>query len=179
MVQITDPATGVSAMVTRERHLVVAAIGESELEHESTEHGNAYAWDSTELDIAAGGTMLFVKNLSDKPLHLETAAFNGSNVICTWTILLGEATTTPSGNTVTGVNLNQIFASQVADATAISNETAVADGSIIGRLKTPISGHHIHPLQAVILGKNDYVQFNQVTESSSGSVVLVAHYVEI
>lgn len=165
------------AEVNAEQELVVRAITEEEIEHASAILGSAYSWDSTELDINATDTMLFVKNTGDVPLVLDRATINGSNAICFWTILIGSATTTPAGGAVvTGVNLNQTFSAQAADAVARSDETAVADGSIIDRVKTPIDNTIQHDLHGVILGKGHYVQFNQITESDSGSVVLFGHF---
>ena len=165
------------AEVNTEQELVVRAITEEEIEHASAILGSAYSWDSTEKDIDTGDTMLFVKNTGDVPLVLDRALINGSNVICTWTFLLGSATTTPAGGAVvTGVNLNQTFSTQLADAVARSDETAVADGSIIGRVKTPVTNTLEVNLHGVILGKNHYIQFNQITESTSGSVVLLGHF---
>ena len=168
---------GYKAEVNDEQELVVRAVTEEEIEHASAILGSAFSWDSTEKDIDTGDTMLFVKNTGDVPLVLDRATFNGSNVICTWTVLIGSATTTPAGGTaVTGVNLNQTFSSQGADAVARADETAVADGSIVDRVKTPVSNTLQHNLHGIILGKGHYVQFNQITESTSGSVVLLGHF---
>ena len=168
---------GYKAEVNEEQELVVRAITEEEIEHASALLGSAFSWDSTEKDIGTGDTMLFVKNTGDVPLILDRATINGSNVVCTWTILIGSATTTPAGGTVVaGVNLNQTFSAKGADAVARSDETAVADGSIIDRVKTPIGNSVQHDLHGIILGKGHYVQFNQITESTSGSVVLFGHF---
>ena len=168
---------GYKAEVNTEQELVVRAVTEEEIEHASGILGSAFSWDSTEKDIDTGDTMLFVKNTGDTPLILDRATINGSNVICTWTILIGSATTIPAGGTaVTGVNLNQTFSAQGADAVARADETAVADGSIIDRVKTPVTNTLQHNLHGVILGKGHYVQFNQITESTSGSVVLFGHF---
>jgi hypothetical protein len=165
------------AEVNAEQQLVVRAVSESEIEHESAEHGSAYIWDSTELNLDAGETFLFVKNVSDQALHIEALIINGSNVVCIWDIGIGAATTTPAGTPVIGVNMNTIFASKPAEAIAFSDETAVADATIVGRAKTQIGEQVIYPMQGVILGKNTYVQVNQETSSTSGSVILIAHYV--
>ncbi len=165
------------AEVNAEQQLVVRAITEEEIEHASATLGSAFSWDSTELDINTGDTMLFVKNTGDVPLVLDRALINGSNVICTWTLLIGSATTTPAGGAeVVGVNLNETFSSQLADAVARSDETAVADGSIIARAKTPVTNTIEMNLHGIILGKGHYIQFNQITESTSGSVVLIGHF---
>lgn len=176
MVRISDgKGKNGDAEVNAEQELVVRAIIETELEHASI-HGTAYSWDSLELNIDTGDTMLFVKNLSSTPLILDRIMFNGSNVICTWTILTGQATTTPIGSAVEGVNQNTGFAGDLADVTSLSDETAVADGKIIGRVKTAVSSHHIHGMNGVILRRNHYVQINQITESTSGSVILIGHF---
>jgi len=166
---------GFEAEVTAEQQMVVRAITESEIEHAST-NGEAYSWDSLELNIDAGDTMLFVKSLGDTPLILDRLVLNGSNVICTWEILIGSLTTTPAGTVVTGVNLNRSFSSTAADVDSFSDETAVADGDVVDRIKTAVSGHHIHDLTGLILGKNHYVQVNQETESTSGSCILHGHF---
>jgi hypothetical protein len=168
---------GYKAEVNAEQELVVRAITEEEIEHASATLGSAYSWDSTELDIDTGDTMLFVKNTGDVPLVLDRATINGSNVICTWTFLIGSASTTPAGGAVvTGVNLNQGFSSQLADAVSRSDETAVADGSIFDRVKTPVSNTIEVNLHGVILGRGHYIQINQITESTSGSVIIFGHF---
>jgi hypothetical protein len=167
---------GNKAEVNEEQELVVRAITEEEIEHASGILGSAFAWDSTELNIDAGDTMLFVKNTGDVPLILDRLSINGSNVICTWEIKIGALTTTPSGTTVTAVNMNEVFASKQPDSVSFSDETALADGSLVDRIKTAISGYEQLNLHGIILGKNHYIQINQVTESTSGSAVLIGHF---
>lgn len=178
MTQLEDgKGRGLKAEVNEEQQLVVRAITEEEIEHASAMLGSAYSWDSTERDIDTGDTMLFVKNTGDVPLVLDRATINGSNVICTWTLLLGSAITVPAGGTeITGVNLNRSFASQLADAVARSDETAVADGDIFDRVKTPVSNTIEVNLHGVILGRGHYIQINQITESTSGSAILFGHF---
>jgi len=173
--QIADGRSGKTAEVNDQNQLVTRAIAEPELEHASAE-GNAWTWDSTELDLVAGETFLFVKNTDTRVLVLDRLVVNGSNVICTWDINLGNATDTPAGTTVPGVNTNTVFLSKTANVIAMSDETAVADGSTIDRIKTAVSGHHVHDLTGVILGEGTYIQINQETESTSGSVILHAHF---
>ena len=166
---------GFKQAVNAQNEAVTRSIVETELEHASAK-GTAYSWDSAELDIDAGDTMLFVKNLGSTQLILDRLIVNGSNVICTWDINIGSLTTTPSGTAVTGVNLNRIFASALADVTSLSDETAVADGDTVARIKTPVSDTVVGNLDGLILGKNHYLQVNQETESTSGSVILIGHF---
>ena len=168
--------SGRKAEVNAENELVVRAITEAEIEHASGKLGSAYVWDSLEKDIDATDTMLFVKNTGDVPLILDRVAVNGSNVVCTWTYHIGSATTTPTGTSVIGVNMNRKFASDLAEAIAFSDETAVSDGDLVGRVKTAIDETVKLDLTGFILLKGHYVQFTQVTESTRGSVTLTGHF---
>ncbi len=167
--------SGNIAEVNNENQLVVRSIVEPEIEHASLS-GKAYAWDSLELNIDATDTMLYLQNTGDTPLIIDHIAVNGSNVVCIWTIHLGTATTTATGTVVIGRNLHTAFAGKLAEANAFSDETAVADGFIVGRVKTAVDGHHLHPGSGIILAKNHYIQITQVTESTSGSVTIVGHF---
>lgn len=175
MPAITSGDGNGEARITSERQLVVRSITELELEHASA-GGAAYTWDSLELNIDTGDTMLHLTNDGDTPLILDRIDFNGSNVICEWTIGIGTTTTTATGTVVSGVNSNTSFESVAADATAFSDETAVADATVVGRVKTAVSGHLVYPMGGFIIGKNHYIQIIQETESTSGSVVLHGHF---
>lgn len=166
---------GNNAEVNSENELVVRAISER-LIVTASRSGRAWAWDSLEISIDTGDTMLFVKNTSDKPLILDRAMFNGSNVICEWTLHIGNATTTPSGTAVAGVNMNRDNSAAADGVTALSDETAVADGDVCGRVKTPIDNSFEYDLDGFILNEGQYIQFNQETTSTSGSVILYAHF---
>jgi hypothetical protein len=175
-ISIKGGNSGNEADVNDEKELVVRAINETELEHASAKLGSAYSWDSGERDIDAGDTMLFVKNTTDTPLILDRAIINGSNVVCTWEFYIGADTTTPSGTDAAQTNLNETFTSTSSEAVFLYDETAIADGSIVGRVKTPISGSLPVSLDGIVLGKGHYIQFNQETESTSGSVILIGHF---
>ena len=169
---------GYEAEVNPQQELVVRSIVETELEHASS-LGNAYIWTSGTRDIDATDTMLFVKNTGAVPLILDRMLIIGGNVACTWTIHTGADTTTPTGTTVTPVNLNRIFASKTADAIASYDEEAVADGDIITTLHTAVTvqADPIN-LDGLILGKGHYIQVNQETESTAGTVTIIGHFEE-
>lgn len=167
---------GFSATVNPEQELVVRAVSEPEIEHASFITGSAYSWFSGNRDIDAGDTMLMVKNTGDTPLILDRAYLTGSNVICTWSVRIGSSTTDPSGTSITPVNLNEGFAAQPAEAVAFADETALPDGALLGEFVTSVQVTSEANFAGVILGKGHYIQFNQDTESTSGSISLVAHY---
>ena len=177
MTTIKSGSSGSVADVTDENQLVVRAIIEEEIEHASTE-GAAYIWYSgAAQDLAAGDTFLFIRNDGDTPLILDRLVLLGSNVICTWSIHIANATTTPAGGSVvTGVNMNNRFSGTAADVTARTGETAVADGTLAEQIITAVTTTERHSLLGYILEKGQYIQINQDTESSSGSTTIVGHF---
>jgi hypothetical protein len=90
---------------TEDGELEVRAITERLLEHASGK-GLAYCWSSSDSDIDAGDTRLFIKNTSDKYLVFDYAIINFGNVACKYDFGIGSATTTPAGGTeITATNL--------------------------------------------------------------------------
>jgi len=162
--------------VNKDAEALTASTAKSKFD-KAVEKGKAFSWDSTELDIDAGDTMLFVKNTSaTESLVIERVIINGSNVICTWDIGIGTETTTASGTAVSGVNLNTAYSSTADSATALSDETAVADASVVARIKTPVTNTVILENVGIKLSSNHYIQVNQETESTSGSVIIHGYY---
>jgi hypothetical protein len=165
----------VAIHATEDGELQVRAIVESELEHAST-RGDSYCWPSADSDIDAGDTRLFIKNTSDKFLVLSRAVFSPANVACKYDIGVGALTTTPTGTTVTAVNMNQKFTTQSEDYVAYDDETAVADAAKMFGVMVNTTNSLEVPLDGIILGKNHYIQINQETESTSGQVAVFGHY---
>jgi hypothetical protein len=166
--------SGKPADVNAENELLVRAIVETELEHSSGKNGQGFSWVSTDTDIDAGDTRLFLKNTGTTPLVLDRLTVLPSDVACDWSINIGKATTTPTGTSVVGVNISQN--GNVAEALAFDDETAVADGSPIDYVHSETVGTIQHSLDGIILRKGHYIQINQETESTSGRVVILGHF---
>ncbi len=168
---------GFEARVTAENQLETHSVTELEIVHASLD-GNAFIWTSGTQNIDSGDTMLFIKNTGGTPLNLSQLDVIGSNVACTWTIHIGSDTTTPAGGSViTPVNLNRIFAAKTADAEARTDETAVADGDILTTFHTAATVQ-ARPfiLVGIVLGKGHYIQINQETTSTSGTVTISGYF---
>ena len=161
---------------TKDGELEVRAITETELEHASA-RGDAYAWRSNDGDIDAGDTLLFIKNTSDKFLIFSYAIFTPANVVCDYDIGIGSASTTPTGNPITANNLNGTINVNESYA-AYDDETAVADATTIVSYTTNTTESLKIELDGFILGKNQYLQINQETESTSGRVTVFGHFEE-
>lgn len=161
---------------TVDGELEVRAIIETELEHASA-RGDAYAWRSANSDIDAGDTRLFIKNTSDKFLIFSYAMFTPANVVCTYDIGIGNDTTTATGTAVTATNLNGTVT--VAESyEAYDDETAVADATPIVSVTVNTTESYRIELDGYVLGKNQYLQINQETESTSGRVTVFGHFEE-
>lgn len=161
---------------TLDGELYVRAIVETEIEHAAAQ-GRAYAWRSANTDIDAGDTRLFIKNTSDKFLIFSYAIFSPANVVCTYDIGIGNETTTATGTVITASNLNgTVILSESYDA--YDDETAVADATPIISVAAPTTGSYRIELDGFILGKNQYLQINQETESTSGQVTVFGHFEE-
>lgn len=175
---IEDGHSRKTAEVNAQNQLVVRSIGEPELEHASNE-GNAYSWDSGRIDIDVNDTMLFLKNTGSTPLVLDRCIIGGHDAIATWDIGLGSATTTPAGGTLlTATNLNPSFTNDAPNTIARSDETAVADATVVLRVYTAISESKLVDLNGIILGQNTYIQVNQEVESAAATpfVIIIGHF---
>jgi hypothetical protein len=161
---------------TMDGELEVRAIVETELEHASSK-GDAYAWRSANTDIDAGDTRLFIKNTSDKYLILSYAIFTPANVVCTYDIGIGSDTTTATGTAVTATNLNGTI-TVTESYQAYDDETAVADATPIVSVTVSTTESYKLDLDGYIIGKNQYLQINQETESTSGRVTVFGHFEE-
>jgi len=174
MTIIRDPSTGAGQKINDEGQAITRAIAESEIEHASSQ-GQAYVWQAPTADVAAGDTLLFIKNLGDTPLILDRVNFLGGNVASLYNILIGKATTTPDTINVTGRNLNQRFA-DAADVHAVSDEDTVADGTLMESIHVPVTVMLEWNLDGYILEKGVYIQINQVTESTAGGAAIIGHF---
>ena len=171
---ISGNGTETQIKATQDGELEVRAIVETELEHASA-NGRAYAWRSANTDIDAGDTRLFIKNTSDKFLVLSYGVFEPANVVCSYDIGIGNATTTATGTGITATNLNGTVA--VSESyLSFDDETAVADATPIVSYTVNTTNSMRIELDGFILGKNQYLQINQETESTSGRVTIFGHF---
>lgn len=166
--------SGNIADVDDDNKALTRAVTESELQAASKK-GDAYSWYAATVDIDAGDTFLFVKNTGNRVLVLDRLLLSGSNVICNWFIHLGSATTTPTGTAVTGRALNRAY-SDDTESVAFNDETAVADGDLVKDVWTPVTNTVKVDMDGFRLPSGHYIQINQETESTSGSVTLIGHY---
>lgn len=171
---------GFSARVNSDGHLVIDAITLEEITHVSDEHGLAFSWSSgTYAPSATGDTILLIKNTSTtralfiKDVYLSTAA--ETRVI----IHLPTVEVTPTGTAITGTNLNTL-SSNVAETTAIRDETDNSIGGIIWSGEIPIVGtpYKVPFDGAVILGQNKSIAVDYVADPGTVCDVTITGWFE-
>ena len=178
----TDPdGAGINEQkVNKEGQALTFATTQSELEHESEENGAAYSWSSDIVNAgAANDTTLLVKNTSDTHLHIDSIFITCGSVSSEFTIHLPttEVTVTAGsgGAVVTGTNLNTT-SSNVADASAASNESNNAQGNVIGTVFLAIDRAYLFLTPGLILGKNKSIGIDTVEDTTESAITIVGHY---
>jgi len=165
--------------VNKEGQALAFSITQTELEHESEENGVAYNWSTNSLDLDINETLLLVKNISDASLHIEcvkiangaaAAQFRIHRPTTDVTVVAGSG-----GSVITGTNLNGASVN-VADASAATDETGNALGNTIRTVFLGINGEHSEPTPGTILGKNQSIAIDCITEPGTAAATIIGHY---
>jgi hypothetical protein len=151
-----------------------AATTKTALEYWSGK-GQAYSWNSLDLDIDATDTLLLVKNDSSSSLYIDYMIIEAGNAATRYQVHIPAAEVTVTGTTVTGFNLNT-GSSNVATATAASDETNNTQGTIIYDVSLLATTTIIVPTPGLILSEDKSVGIDQVTESTAGNAIIYGHY---
>jgi len=167
--------SGNKAKVTDENQIVVAAVVQGELEHESEENGAGYNWCSDTVNIDANDTVLLVKNDSSTTLHIEYVDIDNGSLASEYTLHLPTTEVTVTGTIVTGSNINTGIPN-VAEATAASDETNNTQGNVHRTVFLEADDGIRIMTPGVILGKNKSIAVDVVENTTESSVSIVAHY---
>lgn len=169
--------TGNKAQVNSENQLVVAAVTQKEIEHESEENGAAYNWSTDLVNIDANDTVLLVKNTSDTPLHVECVKVSNGSTASEFTVHLPTTEVTVTGVTVTGTNLNTA-SSNVADASAASDETNNTQGNVLLTQWLAVDKGFTFETPGLILGKNKSLAIDVVEATTEVACTIIGHYAD-
>jgi|TARA_Y100000296_G_scaffold87229_1_gene130770 hypothetical protein len=169
--------TEIDILATHDGHLIGHAITETEFEHNSG-RGNSWIWQSANVDIDVNDTLIAVRNDTDSFLIWTRMLISPGNVAMHCNIGIGEATTTMAGTTITGRNPNGEFLgkSPASLATAIGDETALADADLIFTAWGSTTETKIIPLDGLVCVKGQYLQVNSELEATSGRIALFGHF---
>lgn len=167
--------TGSRAEVDKANHLVVKAITEREIEHESQERGAAYNWSSDIVSVDAADTVLLIKNTSDKNLHIERIHISNGSTASEYTVHTPTTEVTPAGGAVVGTNLNT-GSSNVADADAKSDETNNSQGNVIFTRWLAVDRNTTIETNGLILAKNKSIAVDVVEIVTETAVTIKGFY---
>ena len=174
------------ANVNDRKQLLTRAIAVPPI-HEASLLGNAYSWTAVTADINAGDTGLLVSNTSDSRWLVISRAY-------LWTDTAAQikvhcpAAATYTGTAVVGNNLNRNFANN-APAVAWADESANAfvAGNVIETVYSPLAVNAqvttafavpIDFKDAVILGTNDAIAADLITESAVFEITFVGYFID-
>jgi len=162
--QLQDGAgTGNMAKVSSENKLMCYSVTEPDFLHKNEDEEQAYVWDFPGYDYDAADTIMFLRNDSDKALHIHHIYIYSDTA--SKVQLHTPASPTAAGTAVTGTNLN-IASGNVAEATAKQDETGNTQGTILHSEYIAANGTLTMLKEdgyEIILGKNDCIAVDLVT----------------
>jgi len=169
--------SGIKAGVSLDGQLLVRAVVDSLIDHNSQEHGLAFSWASGLVNAGAAGTILLVKNTGNKDLHI-TEVWLSTEIDTRVAIHLVTANVTVAGDaTITGVNLNT-GSSNVAEALAMTNETGNSQGGVIwnGEIMAAANSLKVPMYNAAILSKNKSIGVDYITDTAVAEVTIFGNF---
>ena len=162
------------------RSIMIPAI------HEASLLGKAYSWTAISADIVAGETALLVSNTSNLENLVISRAYLWADTACQIKVHCPAAAVF-TGTEVVGNNLNRNFANN-APAVAFADETANAfvAGNVIETVYSYLAvnaqvttsvGIPIDFKDAVILGENNAIAVDTITENAAFEVTIVGYFI--
>ena len=120
-----------------------------------------------------------VKNNSDSTLQIECVKISNGAAATQYKIQLPTTDVTvvagSGGAVVTGTNLNSA-SSNVADASAATDETVNSLGDTVRTLFLAINAEHSEPTPGLLLGKNKSIAVDCITEPGTAAATIIGHY---
>ncbi len=140
--------------------------------------GDSYIWHSQDLDVAAGGTLLAVRNDSaNQRLVITRILITGGNATSRYEIHRVNVAYTATGTDVVGMNLANRGAN--ADVSADANETQNSQVAANVFMEAALTAVKSVDLKVgIVLGKGDALVCDQVTESTAGAVTFFGYFVD-
>jgi hypothetical protein len=168
---------GYSAQVDDQNLLNTRAVTKTELVSQS-EIGLAYSWSNISYSYTAGDTILLIRN--DNPLldlFIDNIFIQGA-VATEVVIHCPTIVFTPTGTTVTGINMNR-KSGTTSLSTAKANETANTQGDVVFRgaiAAAPADPYLIALGGALILGNGQSVGVDYTTIGAAARVTIIGHF---
>lgn len=142
--------------------------------------GDAYRITALSADIDAGDTVLLVKNTGTRNFRVSKIIINGGNAASLYDIHFQDtATTAPAGTAVVPVAMNgrKDNGAGATDLNCKADETGYSSqGTILEEAAVPAATRVEIDMDDFVLGTNQAVAVDQVTESTSGGATLVGYF---
>jgi hypothetical protein len=168
---------GYQAEVTNENKLTTYSTVKSEISFESETHGGAYVWTAYQ-DWGADKNAIWLKNDSITDNLIIEAITVGTPAACVVELWTGNGSTV-GGTLVVGTNLNS-QSGTAAIATCRHTNTNVDAGAgmtLLYTLLTPASTTiEVNTRGSIILGFNDEIAVNLVTDVSTSAINIIGYY---
>jgi hypothetical protein len=176
--KITGGTGGAAHEAEVNKHGEVASRAASEpvAKRMSQLKGEAYVWTSQDADVDAADTLLAVRNNEARPLYIDKVVLTGGNATSRYEGHVVTATYTSAGTVVNAFNLNTAYSGKSPDVTAHADETGNTQGTVIMDVAVLATTTIVYETPGLILSRNVALAFDQVTESTAGSIQIWGHY---
>ena len=156
------------------------ASWESEMTYVARTTGEAYAWNSQNINIGTGETLLSIQNQSaTKDLVIDRFIFNAGDVAHRFEVFKITADYPPTGTAVPGVSLGPRGGTGTNAAVAISDETGVdqvaANVFMEVSLLTLVS---IEVECGMVLGGGEGIGVDQIGEGAIADCIAFGYFVD-
>lgn len=154
--------------------------------HKAALRGDAFMWNAVAYNSGADETLITVRNLSPNRLLVINRLYMYTDVEGIYDIHIQSVTTaftTTSGAVIVGVNLNT-SSNKVADADAISDETAIAgQGTIIlslrtNELTTDQFAIDFPTNDAIVLGTNGRIAIDSSAAAATCDATITGYFID-
>ena len=169
---------GYAVKVTKRNRMTVDSVNQPKMSLVSNDDGLAFSWTNASYDYDAGDTIILIKNTSTT-----------HNLIIDDIIIAGDTATiatvhfpvcdTPTGTSITGVNLNRT-SGKTADATAIGDETTNSQGPIYHNIFIEANKTYEHDAgDSIVLGTNNCIAVDFVANGTAAYCTIEGFFLEI
>ena len=167
--------SGNPAEVSREGSLQVT--GWDAFTENALTKGDAYIWASIDADVNTGDTLLIVRNDSHtQKLVMVRVELTNGDVASLYPI--HKVTVAYTASNVTANEINAGGTGKKAPASASNDETANAQGTILGYIGAGVAVETYHRDTLVVLNEGEALGVDQVAESTAGACTMYGYFID-
>ena len=139
--------------------------------------GDAYVWTSQDANIAAGGTMLIVRNDSKtQRLAIVRVEVTNGNVATRYEIHKVTAAYTPDDDTGDEINLGGT--GKKAPVSKTADDAGNTQGTVFAEIGAGVAVETYHRDTFLVLNEGEAIGVDQVTASTAGAVSIYGYFID-